>query len=320
MQAITYDRFGSPETLRVSDLPDPVVGVGQALIQVRAAALNPKDSMVRKGRFALLSGRRFPKLLGYDFAGVVQHLSDSGEFEIGQSVFGMKNGFAGSTVAELVVVSTREMVPIPDGLSFEQAAALPLVSMTALQALRPALKRARPQSSQPEVLLHGASGGVGCHAIQIAKILGARVTTTSSSRNLQLCRELGADLTLDYQHDRPLEEREVFDVIFDIFGNLCYEQAKAALRPGGTYITTVPTSRILLDWLRTLFGSKRARLVIVRSNKADLLWVREASSRGQLKAVIDRVFPFLETAKAQTLIESKRAKGKVVISPINTSV
>jgi NADPH:quinone reductase-like Zn-dependent oxidoreductase len=317
LRAITYSQFGKVDVLKLSEVDAPRPRPGEVLVRVHAAGLNPKDSRVRLGRMALLSGWRFPKLLGYEFAGVVESIPTATrtDLRVGDPVFGMRNGFNGGTVAELVRVPLQELAPLPSGLSFQEAASLPLAAMTALQALRPAFQRAAPlRPGTPEVLLHGASGGVGVHAIQIAKLLGARVTTTSSAANLEFCRSLGSDQTLDYRVDSGFNDGERFDVVFDIFGNRSFAQARAALRPGGTYVSTVPSRRIIVDWLLTLFSSRRARLVVVKSKHTDLQFLSDAVSRGHLRPVVDQVFALAETASAQAYIETKRARGKVVIA------
>lgn len=311
MRAIVYDRYGGPEVLEERELPVPRLRPHEALIRVHAAALNPKDSFVRKGRFALATGRRFPKLLGYDVAGVVEQVGARvSTLRVGDEVFGMRNGFAGGTIAELVAVPQTELCARPKGLSFEEAAAIPLAASTALQALRE-LGRVKPGA---RVLLHGASGGVGCFAVQVAKLLGARVTTTSSPRNFELLASLGAAERLDYAKDPFLDPGANWDVLFDIFGNQSFAKAKRSLSPGGVYVSTVPSARNILDDLRTrLLPGRRARLVVVRSRAADLDWLRQAAEAGTLRPVIDRVVPLAETARAQAHLETKRARGKVVV-------
>ncbi len=310
MKAVVYDRFGGPEVLRVADLAAPADRPGAARVNVHAAALNPKDSLIRKGRFALLSGRHFPQGLGYDFAGTLD--APVAGFSAGERVFGMLPGFRGATLAETLIISPEHLARMPAGLSFEEAAALPLVCLTALQALEPAIQRARTAGA-PAVLIHGASGGVGVHAIQIARTLGAKVITTSSQANLAACAALGADETLDYRVTTGLDRVAAFDVVFDVFGNQSFKRARASLKPDGTYVTTVPSARNAFDELRTRFSQRRAELVVVRSRQADLKRISAWVESQQLRPVIDRVFELSETAEAQRLIETKRARGKVVI-------
>lgn len=194
---------------------------------------------------------------------------------------------------------------MPAKLSFEEAAALPLVAMTSLQTLRD-IARVAPGD---RVLLHGASGGVGTVAIQIAKVLGAHVTTTSSARNFELCRELGADETLDYGKDDFLARP--YRAIFDIFGNLSFDRVRNAL--SGTYVSSVPSPRILVDTARTLVSTKRARLVLVRSRREDLEAITSLVEQGRLRPVIDRIVAFADAIEAMRHLESKHARGKIVI-------
>lgn len=310
MRAIVYERYGSPEVLEVRAVPAPVPGPGQVLVAVRAAGLNPKDSFVRKGRFARVTGRRFPRRLGYDFAGVVSALGEGVKaVRLGDEVFGMLNGWDAGAVADEVCVPVDELAAKPPRLSFVEAASMPLASLTALQALRDE-GRLRPGM---KVLLHGASGGVGVHAIQLARLLGAHVTTTSSPRNFELCRELGAHETRDYATASELQPGSAWDVFFDVFGNRSFPQVRAALAAHGRYVSTVPSTRIVVQQLVTRVLPRKARLVMVRSNHGDLAQVAEWVAAGRLAPVVDRVFPLAETAQAQAHIETKRTRGKVVV-------
>jgi NADPH:quinone reductase-like Zn-dependent oxidoreductase len=193
MRALQYDAYGPVERLTLRDTPSPRPAAGP-LVRVTVAALNPKDALVRKGKFKVLSGRRFPKHCGVDFAGVVE--APYGDLRADDAVFGALSEwrFARGTLAEFVAPRAAEMARIPVGVAEADAAAVALVGLTALQALRDVARAGRGTS----VLINGASGGVGTVAVQIARILGARVTTVSSAATAALCRSLGADETLDY--------------------------------------------------------------------------------------------------------------------------
>jgi NADPH:quinone reductase-like Zn-dependent oxidoreductase len=311
MRAIVYDRFGPPEVLEQRLLPAPVAGPGEVLVRVKAAALNPKDSLIRKGKFVLFSGRKFPRMLGYDVAGVVEATgAQVTRFKAGDAVFGMRNGFDGGTVAELVCLQEDELSHKPANVSFEEAAAVPLAALTALQALRDC-GRLEPGGN---VLLHGASGGVGVYAVQLAKLLGAHVTTTSSAKNLDFVRGLGADVTLDYAVDSGLTPERGWNVFFDVFGNRSFAKVRSSLAPRGVYVSTVPGPRIVMnDVLTRLSPFRRARLVVVHSNAKDLAFLASALESRKLVPVVDRVVPMAETAAGQAHVETKRARGKVVI-------
>lgn len=312
MRALAYDRYGKLDVLELRDLPIPPVGPGEVLVRVHAAALNPKDSFVRKGRFRIVSGRSFPKRVGADVAGeVVEHAPGVLGFPIATKVYGMLEEwtYRRGTVAEYVAIKDSEIAVMPRSLSFEEAAALPLVSLTALQALRDVAS----VRAGDAVCIHGASGGVGTAAIQIAVALGAVVTSTSSTKNFELCRSLGATRTLDYAIDAPFSGARRYRVVLDAFGNLSFDMVRRALSNDGIYVTTVPSQRIVRDTVRTLVGAPRARLVIVKARSADLETIASFVRKGQLRPVIDRVFPLEGAIEGMRHVESKRARGKVVI-------
>lgn len=311
-----YDRYGRLDVLAFRDMPVPEARRNEILVRVRAAALNPKDSFVRKGRFRAVSGRSFPKRVGADFSGEVVAVGagvpEASQLEAGTRVFGMLQEwtYRRGTVAEYVAVAAQELGPMPASLSFEEAAALPLVSLTALQALRDVAGLRAGDA----LCIHGASGGVGTAAIQIGVTLGAVVTSISSATNLALCRSLGARESLDYATDDPFAATRSYRVILDAFGNLSLDRVKHALSEDGVYVTTVPSARIIADTLRTLVGRRRARLVIVRPRRADLATLAGDVEAGRLRPVVDRVVPFEEAIEGMRHLETKRARGKVVVS------
>jgi NADPH:quinone reductase-like Zn-dependent oxidoreductase len=310
MKVVEYDRYGDPSVLVLRERPIPTPRAGQVVVRVRAAALNPKDVLTRAGKYPWLAGRRFPKQQGYDWAGEAAAVG-AGVHGVreGDALFGMIGPWRGGACAEYACVRANELAPRPEGLSWEQAAALPLVCLTAIQALRD-LGEVAPGH---RVLLNGASGGVGVHAIQIAKALGAHVTTLTSAGNAELARSLGADETLDYAAWSPAESAARYDTVFDIFGNRSFAALRPLLTPRGTLVSTVPAPPILLARLRTAFTRPRARLVVVRANRADLRWLAPLISRGALRPVVDRVMPLDDIAAAHAYLATKRARGKVVI-------
>jgi len=312
MRALQYDAYGGIERLVLRDVPVPSLpGRGRAvLVRVVRAALNPKDALFRKGRFRLISGRRFPKWCGLDFAGEVT-ASNSPRVRVGERVFGALDEwrFGRGTLAEYVVTSEDELAPLPDGVGFEEGAAVALVGLTALQALRDVARMA----PGAEVLINGASGGVGTVAIQIARLLGARVTSVSSAANLQLCAELGAEETLDHDRGDFLGQAGRFDCIFDVFGNLSFARARTALKARGTFVSTVPSlSRALRDVV-SRWSARSERMVVVKANRKDLEQLAAWLARGELRAVIDARYGLEQAAEAFRRLESKRARGKVLI-------
>src|SRR5215470_5075979 len=313
MNVVEYDRYGDPSVLVVRERPDPVARPGRVVVRVRAAALNPKDVLTRTGKLRWFAGRRFPKRVGYDWAGEIAELGRGVTgLAAGDAVFGMIQAWTAGACGERVEVLPDELARKPPGLDWEHAAALPLASLTALQALRDLGELVPGQ----RVLIHGASGGVGVHAVQIAKVLGAHVTTLTSAAAVELVRSLGADETLDratWRATPPSALADAFDVVFDVFGSRTFDEVRPLLTARGTFVSTVPKLHVVLSQFRTAFTRPRARLVVVRSRRMDLEWLAARIERGRLRAVIDRVLPLADIAEAQRYLATRRARGKVVI-------
>ena len=279
------------------------------LIQVKAAALNPKDILIRKGKFKIATGSKFPMRTGHDLAGIIVDSNDSKTYKNGDEVYGMINGWKARTCAEFISISEMEIYHKPSNLSFEDAAGIPLAGQTALQAIRDLCKLKTNQ----KILINGASGGVGTLAIQISKVLKGHVTTVSSGRNLDFCQSFGADIMIDYSKIKITDLDEKFDVFFDVFGNYSFPKVKHLLTKKGIYISTVPSSKIILEQLKNPFRKKKAKLVVVKSKSADLKWFKEKIEANMIKPVTDKIFSLEEIRDAQTYIETKRAKGKIII-------
>jgi NADPH:quinone reductase-like Zn-dependent oxidoreductase len=308
MRALAYDRYGGPHVLSVRDLPDPVPRRGEVVVRVAAAALNPKDILVRKGKFKIVTGRRFPKVPGYDFAGTVE--LGAGDMRAGTAVFGMLNRWSAGTCAELVRVPLDELGLKPNSIGMPEAAAVPLAALTSLQAMRDLLAL-KPGM---EVVVNGASGGVGTFAVQIGKRLGARVIAVCSRRNADLVTALGADEVVPYD-EQPITElgREV-DAFFDVFGSGAQPKIRHLLNAHGRFVTTIPTPQTVFRDIATRWSRRPARLVVVKSRRGDLDQLRQWIDAGVLRPVVDRVLPLADGADAQIHIETRRARGKVVLT------
>lgn len=309
MRAIVIDKYGGPDVLREASFPRPVPKRDQVLVRTRFIGVNPKDIIVRKGKFQVATGRRFPLIVGHDIAGEVVEAGADADLAVGEAVFGMINDFAGRAYAEYAAVDADQLSRAPSSIDLRVAAAVPLAAQTALQALRDDGHVAQGD----EVLINGASGGVGVFAVQIAKILGANVTAVCSHRNIELARELGADQVVDYTKTELVTLGQRFDTIFDVFGNYSFNKLKHLLKPRGTYVHTIPSSRIFKDVARTFVRKQRAKLVIVRSRRSQLDWIRQQIDGGRLRVVLDRSFPMRDVAEAHRYLETKRARGKVVL-------
>jgi NADPH:quinone reductase-like Zn-dependent oxidoreductase len=309
MRAVVIDRYGGPEVLRLTSVPRPVPKRNQVLVRTRFIGVNPKDVIVRKGKFRIATGNKFPLIVGHDIAGEVVAAGPSADLGVGEPVYGMINDFAGRAYAEYAAVDCDQLARAPETIGLDAAAAVPLASQTALQALR---DDAHVRAGQ-RVLINGASGGVGVFAVQIAKILGTHVTAVCSERNRDLVQGLGADVVIDYNAVDLTSLAERFDTFFDVFGNYSFDRVEHLLSPAGTYVHTIPSGRIVKDFLRTLPRRKRAKLVIVKSRRSQLDWMRDQIDSGRLRAVVDRSFALKTVADAHRYLETKRARGKVVL-------
>ncbi|MCA9559326.1 MAG: NAD(P)-dependent alcohol dehydrogenase [Myxococcales bacterium] len=308
MQALRYASYGPPSVLRIDAVAEPRPGRAQARVEVRAAALNPKDVLERKGKLRWAGARGLPRVPGYDFAGVM--LDALGDLPAGARVFGMRNGMGGGACAQVLCADADEVAPCPADLDFAAAASLPLAGQTALQALRDLLK-VRPGDA---VLINGASGGVGTLAVQIAAALGATVTGVCSTRNLKLIEDLGASTALDYTAGDVLAGPARYDALFDCFGSMPWARAKAALKSGGRFCTALPKPTALIHEALARVDLHRGRLVVVRSRRADLDQLAAWVADGRLRPAVDRILPWTEAAEAHTYVETRRARGKVVLT------
>ncbi|MEH2181515.1 NAD(P)-dependent alcohol dehydrogenase [Nostoc sp.] len=314
MKAVVIRRYGDAQVLQYEDVEQPKIKPTQLLVKVRASSVNPVDWKIRKGMLSLLTGSKFPKILGFDVAGdVVEVGSQVTHFKPGNAIYG-STSFPGGGYAEFVAIPENLAVLKPTNLSYEEAAAVPLAALTALQALRDG---GNIQTGQ-NVLINGAAGGVGSFAVQIAKAFGAVVTGVSSTKNLDLVKSLGADRVIDYTRQDFTADTTQYDIIFDAVGKRSLSQTKKVLKSNGIYITTLPSSETAVQSVLTAFlPGQKAKLVFEKPNAKDLLYLKELIEAGKIRAVIDRTFPLQELAAAHSYSESERAVGKIAIAVAN---
>jgi NADPH:quinone reductase-like Zn-dependent oxidoreductase len=317
MKAIVQDGSGGPDALALREVEKPVPGDDQVLVRIRAASVNAADWHIVAtlprfvGRF-LRAARGAVR--GFDLAGEVEATGvDVTRFKPGDEVFGTGPG----TFAEHVATAADRLTPKPRNLTFEQAAAIPLAGFTALQGLRDAA-RVRPGQ---RVLIHGAGGGVGTFAVQIARRLGARVTAVTRTENVDLVRRLGADEVIDYTREDFAASGRRYDVVFDIGSNRPLADGRRALVPEGRLVLVgAPKGLRAIAWrmlgARLLAGARSRRVVpfLARANQADLVVLKEMAETGTLSPVIDRRYPLGEAPDAVRYVGTGAARGKVVIS------
>jgi NADPH:quinone reductase-like Zn-dependent oxidoreductase len=322
MKAIVYDNYGSPDVLKLEEVEKPAPKDDEVLVDVHAASANPLDWHLMRGEpfLARLEGGLLkPKnrRLGADLAGRVEAVGRNvKEFQPGDEVFGevFENGLGG--FAEYVAVREDALALKPANLSFEEAAAVPIAALTALQGLR----QGQIQAGQ-KVIVNGASGGVGTYAVQIAKSFGAEVTGVCSTRNLELVRSIGADRVIDYTREDFTRNGQPYDLILDAVGNRWLAEHRRALAPNGRCViigfTSLPKlfQAMFVGPLISRRGSQQLGLMqTVRTNKSQLLFIKELLEARKVVPVIDRRYPLIETDKAIRYLEEGHARGKVVIT------
>ena len=323
MKAIVYHEYGTPDVLELREIEKPVVADDELLVRVHAASVNPVDWHTMTGKPFLVrtqGGLRKPKSdrLGVDFAGTVEAVGkDVTTFREGDEVFGARNG----AFAEYVCVrEERVVVSKPSNLTFEEAAAVPVAAITALQGLR---DKGQIQSGQ-KVLINGASGGVGTFAVQLAKSFGAEVTGVCSTGNVELVRSLGADRVIDYTEEDFTRSGLRFDLVLDNAGGRSWSELKRILEPEATLVIVggPKTNRLwgpLGKAVMTRVASVRTRQTVAapflaKLNKEDMLVLQELLETGAVASVIDREYGLSDLPEAMRYLGEGHARGKIVIT------
>jgi NADPH:quinone reductase-like Zn-dependent oxidoreductase len=312
MKAIVINSYGSSDVLEESSIDIPEVGRKQLLVEVHAAGVNPLDWKIRKGMMKLLTGKKFPKILGSDIAGIVKKTGeDVKRFKTGDEVFAMINSvFNQGGYAEYAVIDEKNACRKPENLSFTEAGCVPCAASTALQVFRDRVKLKKGQ----RILINGASGGVGTFAIQIAKIIGAAVTGVCSGNNTELAASLGADDVIDYTKTDFVKGNKRYDIIFDTVGNKDFFSCKSVLSPGGIYLTLIPSGKIiLLSLLTSVLPGRRCKFISAKPGLQDLSWLKEKIEDEAIKVVIDKTYPLEKVREAHAYLEKGHARGKVVL-------
>lgn len=315
MKAILYPTYGSPDVLRLAEVPIPTPKEDQVLVKVHAAAANPLDWHRMRADPILVrlsDGLRKPKdpRLGADIAGRVEAVgAQVTEFQPGDEVFG-EIGAGG--FAEYVAVAAKALTHKPTNRTFAEAAAVPVAGFTALQGLR---DTGKIQPGQ-RVLVNGASGGVGAYAVQLAKHFGAHVTGVCSGRNVDLVRSLGADQVIDYTQTDFTRTGQRYDLILDTIGNRSVADCRRVLTPTGICAVAGFTTlgRLFQVILLGSWGGQKMATFLAQPNQNDLRLLKELLEAGKIRSVIDRYYPLAQTADAIRYLETGRARGKVIIT------
>jgi NADPH:quinone reductase-like Zn-dependent oxidoreductase len=330
MKAFIIDGYSKKSPMRLGEMPKPEFRDNDVLIEVHAAGLNLLDSKIKSGEFKLILPYRMPLVLGHDVAGVVIQVgSRVRQFKVGDEVYSRVPDHRIGTFAEFIAVNENDVAPKPKNITMEEAASIPLVGLTAWQAL---VERAHLKKGQ-KVFIQAGSGGVGTFAIQLARHIGATVATTTSSVNTDLVKGLGADIVIDYKKDDFEKVLQNYDVVLHSQDAVALEKSLRVLKSGGTLISISGppdpafAKGIGAPWFVSLIVRLLSAGVRKKATRRDLKYsflfmradghqLREITrliEAGAIHPVMDRVFPFESTNEALAYVESGRAKGKVVV-------
>ena len=330
MKAFIIDKYGKADVVRAGEMPEPELRADDVLVQIHAASVNPLDLKIRDGEFKLLLPYRMPLILGNDMAGVVVRVGAGvRRFNVGDEVYARPDDDRIGTFAEFIAIKEDSLALKPKTLTMEQAAAMPLVALTAWQAL---VEKGRLKKGQ-KVLIHAGTGGVGTVAIQLAKHLGATVATTASAANAPMLKQLGADIVIDYKKDDFALRLRDYDLVLDSQGGVTQKKSLSVLKPGGKVVGIAGppdpdfakargVNALMGLVVRALSYGIRSKakaagvsysFLFMRASGEQLRRIADLIDAGAIRPVVDRVFPFDQAREALAYVETGRSKGKVVI-------
>ena len=333
MKAFTIERYGKKEQLHLSEIADPMVGENDILVQIYSAGVNQLDAKIRDGEFKIFLPYKPPFTLGHDVAGIVTKVGPGvSKFKIGDEVYARPADFRVGTFAEFISINENDVALKPKNVSMDEAASLPLVSLTVWQAL---VEKANLKKGQ-KVFIQAGSGGVGTIAIQLAKHLGATVATTTSAANFALVKSLGADVVIDYRKDDFENKLKNYDLVLNSQDKKSLEKSLRILKPNGKVISIsgppdpdfaiqINSNWLLKIIMRVLSAGVRKKakrlgvnfsFLFMRADGEQLGQITKLVETGVIRPVMDKVFPFEQANEAMSYVESGRAKGKVVITVI----
>lgn len=313
MKAYYSTAYGNSDVSVYGELPDPVAGPGQVQVEVKAVSVNPVDWKIRRGDARVATGSRFPRVFGADFAGIVRAAGPGvTAFSQGQRIYGSKSILfdRGGALAELRAVEEKKVRLIPEGMSFNEAASLPIAALTALNGLRRC-----GVGKGKEMLITGGTGGVGHFAIQAAKAYGATVVATCSPPNTDLALKLGADETIDHNTADLFSSGRRFDAIFDAHGHMKAWKVHRLLKPGGIYASTlfIPPPWLAIA-VASMLHDKKLLSANMRAHDEDWMELERLYTEGSLRPVIENIFPLERASDAFDLAMRGGFRGKIIVT------
>lgn len=330
MKAFTIKHYSKTDQLELTEIPKPGIRENEVLVEIHSASVNQLDSKLKSGEFKLLLTYKFPLTLGHDLAGIVVEVgSKVKNFKVGDEVFSRVPDFRIGTFAEYIAIDENFVAPKPKNISMEEAASIPLVGLTVWQAF---VDKAILRKGQ-KVFIQAGSGGVGTFAIQLAKHLGAFVATTTSEKNFELVKQLGADVVIDYKTQDFESILKDYDLVLNSQDQKTLEKSLTILKPGGKLISiSGPPDKdfaneigvnFLMKFVISLLSRKTTNLakklnvdysfLFMQANGNQLTQISKLIEAGIIKPTIDKIFPFEQTNDAVNYVESGRAKGKIII-------
>ncbi|ABK86410.1 MULTISPECIES: NADP-dependent oxidoreductase [Bacillus] len=329
MKAMIIDKYGKVP-MRMAEVPTPEINEYEVLAEIHAASINPIDFKIRDGKVKMLLKYEMPLILGNDFSGVIVKVgSKVTRFKVGDEIYARPRKNKIGTFAEYIAIHEDDIALKPKNLSFEEAASIPLVGLTSYQALHDIMQLQKDQ----KILIHAGSGGVGTFAIQLAKIMGATVTTTASEAGSNLVKSLGADQIINYKTEKFEEILKDYDAVFDTIGGTTLEKSFNIIKSGGNIVSVsgMPNARFGKEFgsgfFKTLLFSLASKKLTALEKKHNaqysFLFMKPSGDQlriianyieaGKIKPVIDRVFSFEDAQKAMEYSEAGRAKGKIIV-------
>ena len=311
MKAITYKKFGNADVLQIVEQQKPSVKPDQVLIRVKAFSINPMDWKIRKGAMKLMSGSKFPRYTAADFAGIVEDIGTSvNNFRIGDEVFGVvQNIMKEGVSAEYVAVPSSLLWKKPSNISFAQAASIPVVGTAAVTALQ----KMGSMSSQTNILVNGATGGLGMFLLQLLKQRGVNITAVTSTKGVATATRWGANSVIDYTKENVLSYKTKYDIVIDLSGKMGYKNAKKIMKPKALFLNPTPKPiEIPLSLFKNLFTTQK-QIVILSSPSTKHIDVALGALKNGLEIEVNKVFPFAEYKSAYQYAEQGGYIGKVAV-------
>jgi NADPH:quinone reductase-like Zn-dependent oxidoreductase len=310
MKKIIYMHFGNADVLQMADVARPAVSETTILIKVKAVSINPLDWKIRNGEMKLMAGSKFPRGTGIDFSGIVEETGNKiNNYRKGDEVFGLLDVFKGAALAEYIVVEEKYIAPKPMRISFAQAAAAPVVGSAALQIFDSLVSI----QAGSEVLINGASGGIGMFALQIAKMKGAKVTAVVSDSGLQAAKDWGGDFVINYRKEEVLKAGKTYDVVIDLSNQMPFSAAKEIMKNSSSYVHTAPGPKeILISFLINLFSNKKYKVLMLKPSTIYLLELTKYIEQ-ELSILVSKAYSFNSFKEAYSEVQKGHFIGKSVI-------